>query len=387
MVFPADPPNPGKRCDFDNGAPRRARSGTERARDVSQRVQFGHSPDSAPSAVPFREELLRGGNGHLRGFGGPHAHTRIVPAEQHGDRVPVQRQQADVTTQPRNVPTPVVHGEQEASGQFGQPRSGADPPVQLTHDARNRQPPGVVQTGTGTGHYVPHPLVGQRGKQSHLAEPPSELLGRPDSAQLEIRPRRELDRRVPQLLRGRDQHSELLGAQHPTRNADPRETAVGGGVDLERTRTGVRPVTFGNETLGHSDDATDRGSVPRNTPRNASRHVSLTKDRPVPETGGRIRGGDGGSRCESGAVPPLSPGSELQARSLSNDDGKTGGSQDPGARRLLPPRPSAKGRGPLGRFLMQRTSARASRTCPGRPPRFSTPRSESHDPASVHLRH
>jgi nicotinate-nucleotide--dimethylbenzimidazole phosphoribosyltransferase len=75
-----------------------------------------------------------------------------------------------------------------------------------------------------------------------------------------------------------------------------------------------------------------------------------------------LRSSDGraGSRCESGAVPRLSPGSDSRVSHDRVRGGKAEGSVDPGARRLRPPDPTPAGRGYPGEGAAMTTDAESA---------------------------
>jgi hypothetical protein len=120
-----------------------------------------------------------------------------------------------------------------------------------------------------------------------------------------------------------------------------------------------QPAAQGGSTSG-SLALRHRGLTGPDTPRVcparcASAHTAppqvkarLTGIRGAWWTAGAIYGDSRGSRCESGAVPPLSPGSSPPHRKsrLAQAGWKAGGTADPGARRLSPPVTSNQGADP-----------------------------------------
>ncbi len=164
--------------------------------------------------------------------------------------------------------------------------------------------------------------------------------------ELHVGPGGQLEVAVAELGGRRAERRQLVRREPPAGQPDPRQPAVGRGVHPQRPGAGVGTAPFGGGGGRHEADTTGRHLGVKLAERAGSAAPAPAVTSPTAVQRSTRRQG-GGSRCESGAVPPLSPGSgpqhEVTAQSVG---GKTGASTDPGARTLRSPRPTTRGADP-----------------------------------------
>ena len=159
------------------------------------------------------------------------------PGQQQGDRI-VEQVNADVGAEAGDVAAAVVDAEPEPAGQRGQRRLGLNRVVQLVHPVAH-----VAAAANPTGQRrrddVADPLVGGRRQQPGVRDGLGDGVGGGEPAHLDVAPRGQLERGRSQPGRGVRQRFELVGRDHPARQPNPDQRAVGRLVHGQRTRAGV----------------------------------------------------------------------------------------------------------------------------------------------------
>ena len=163
-----------------------------------------------------------------------------MAGQQHGDRF-VRHVRTDVGAQTGDVAAAVVDAEPEPAGQCCQRGLGPDRGVQPVHPVadiggdRRRGPTAArrryCEPARGWPTATNPPLRRRRPRRSGL------LFA--DAADLDVAPRRQLHRRRAEPGRRVGQRLELGRVDHPARQTDPSQRAVGGPMHLQRARTGV----------------------------------------------------------------------------------------------------------------------------------------------------
>jgi len=175
------------------------------------------------------------------------AHSQSVDA-------PVLKE--NVGLEASDVATSVVHGEEETTGQLGEPRCGAERLVQRAHQCG--QVAWAVEAGERAGHDIANPLVTLRRPQSRCvqagAEFDTDICGEP--TQLYVAPRRQLDPPVAQRDGGITQGGDPRRGQKAPDQANTGESAVNGRSEPQHARAGVLPHADLVLRGGHARDAT-----------------------------------------------------------------------------------------------------------------------------------
>ena len=155
------------------------------------------------------------------------------------------RDQRDVGDARAGQPTPVVDGEQEPAGQRRQPHVAAEPAIERRHDLVDRAQRRWMAPRHRRPEDVAHAVVGYRGDQ--VAEELRRSLaaaGR-QAADLQARPRRQLDEAVTQR-RDVGDRDEPGRRDPPARQPHARKPTIGRLVQSQHARAEIRPIENGS---------------------------------------------------------------------------------------------------------------------------------------------
>ncbi|SCE83089.1 hypothetical protein GA0115257_10329 [Streptomyces sp. LcepLS] len=209
--------------------------------------QLGDPPHAGAFGCARRgvEEDLGRAQGRARGVVGGHDEART--ADGHQRLVPRQGAHRYVSPQRGHVAPAVVEREEEPPGESGGPRAAAQPGVERAQPGAHGPHPVAVEPGERRGDDVADAFVGGRGQQARLRQGPAERVpgGGVEAAQLHVAPRGQVQVPVAVPQGQRAQGLPPPRVEHPAGYPHPREAAVVGEVQAQRTGTGVTTAPGG----------------------------------------------------------------------------------------------------------------------------------------------
>jgi hypothetical protein len=168
-----------------------------------------------------------------------------VEAERSG----IVRHERDVGAFSIEQPAAVVEREEEPARQHGERRIGAQAGVELVDQVVGLRQRRWMTAGERARQDVAHALVRDGWQQitplEHALELDSSIERQP--AQLQVRPRREVDQPVAEGRSGGD-GSELASRDPTCREPNPRERPIFGGVKIDHTGA---PIGFDSRPPDH----------------------------------------------------------------------------------------------------------------------------------------
>ncbi len=224
----------------------------------------------------------------------------------------------------------VVEGEQEAAGQRRERGGGQQGRVQGVDQGAQRRAAG--QAGQRAGGDVAGAVVLGRGKQAGGGGRGGEgvPVGGAQAAELDVAAGGDVDAVVAEVPGQGGQGPPARGGGVTAGQADTRDQAVAGRVQRQDSRAGIERRRHAGTPLDQDETL---ATIPRGRGADGYMPVKLglLDARPPVGESRQHTAASEEDRCESGAVPPLSPGSKPRFGHGPRGGGKTGVRADPGS--------------------------------------------------------